>query len=93
MPKARDALLRAAIGAEYNCRPQPNAAKDFPSLLLRPITGIAAFLTTIAMAGLGLGVDVRAVARTGVRVTLAVTASLIVFSLMSYALIRAAGIG
>lgn len=64
-----------------------------PPLLLRPITGIAAFLTTIAMAGLGLGVDVRAVARTGVRVTLAVTASLIVLGLMSYALIRAAGIG
>ncbi len=64
-----------------------------PQLLLPPITGTAAFLTTIAMAGLGLGVDVRAVARTGVRVTLAVTASLIVLGLMSYALIRAAGIG
>lgn len=64
-----------------------------PPFLLRPITGVAAFLTTIAMAGLGLGVDVRAVARTGVRVTLAVTASLIVLGLMSYALIRAAGIG
>jgi uncharacterized integral membrane protein (TIGR00698 family) len=64
-----------------------------PMVLLRPITGTAAFLTTIAMAGLGLGVDVRAVARTGVRVTLAVTASLIVLGLMSYALIRAAGIG
>ena len=64
-----------------------------PPLLLRPVTGTAAFLTTIAMAGLGLGVDVRAVARTGVRVTLAVTASLIVLGLMSYALIRATGIG
>jgi uncharacterized integral membrane protein (TIGR00698 family) len=64
-----------------------------PPLLLRPVTGAAAFLTTIAMAGLGLGVDVRAVARTGVRVTLAVTASLIVLGLMSYGLIRAAGIG
>ena len=64
-----------------------------PPLLLRPVTGTAAFLTTIAMAGLGLGVDVRAIARTGVRVTLAVTASLIVLGLMSYALIRAAGIG
>jgi hypothetical protein len=64
-----------------------------PIMLLRPITGTAAFLTTIAMAGLGLGVDVRAVARTSVRVTLAVTASLIVLGLMSYALIRAAGIG
>src|SRR5579872_2630532 len=64
-----------------------------PPLLLAPITGTAAFLTTIAMAGLGLGVDIRAVARTGMRVTLAVTASLIVLGLMSYALIRATGIG
>ena len=64
-----------------------------PQALLPPITRTAAILTTIAMAALGLGVDVRAVARTGVRVTLAVTASLIVLGMMSYALIRAAGIG
>jgi uncharacterized membrane protein YadS len=48
-------------------------------------------MTTIAMAGLGLGVDVRAVARTGLRVTLAVTLSLIVLGLMSYGLIRFTG--
>ena len=53
------------------------------TVLLAPITGTAAFLTTIAMAGLRLGVDIRAVARTGMRVTLAVTASLIVLGLMS----------
>jgi uncharacterized integral membrane protein (TIGR00698 family) len=64
-----------------------------PQALLPPITHTAAILTTIAMAALGLGVDVRAVARTGVRVTLAVTASLIVLGVMSYALIRMAGIG
>jgi uncharacterized integral membrane protein (TIGR00698 family) len=63
-----------------------------PPALLPPVTSTAAFLTTIAMAGLGLGVDVRVVARTGVRVTLAVTASLVVLGLMSYALIRATGI-
>jgi uncharacterized membrane protein YadS len=44
------------------------------------------------MAALGLGVDVRTVARTGVRVTLAVTASLIVLGMMSYGLIRLVGI-
>jgi len=44
------------------------------------------------MAALGLGVDVRVVARTGVRVTLAVTASLILLGIMSYALIRISGI-
>jgi uncharacterized integral membrane protein (TIGR00698 family) len=63
-----------------------------PPSLLPAITRAAALLTTIAMAALGLGVDVRVVARTGVRVTLAVTASLIVLGVMSYALIRVAGI-
>jgi uncharacterized membrane protein YadS len=43
------------------------------------------------MAALGLGVDVRVVAKTGIRVTLAVTASLIVLGVMSYALIRLTG--
>jgi uncharacterized membrane protein YadS len=43
------------------------------------------------MAALGLGVDVRVVARTGARVTLAVTVSLIALGVMSYALIRLLG--
>jgi uncharacterized integral membrane protein (TIGR00698 family) len=60
-----------------------------PGVVLPPLTRTAGLLTTVAMAGLGLGVDVRVVARTGVRVTLAVTASLIVLGLMSYALILA----
>ncbi len=64
-----------------------------PHVLLPPITRAAGLMTTVAMAGLGLGVDVRAVARTGPRVTLAVTLSLIVLGLMSYGLIRLAGIG
>jgi uncharacterized integral membrane protein (TIGR00698 family) len=63
-----------------------------PQILLPPITRAAGLMTTIAMAALGLGVDVRIVARTGVRVTLAVTASLIVLGLMSYGLIRLVGI-
>jgi uncharacterized integral membrane protein (TIGR00698 family) len=62
-----------------------------PQSVLPAITAFAAFLTTIAMAALGLGVDVRAVARTGARVTLAVTASLIVLGVMSYGLIRLTG--
>ena len=62
-----------------------------PQNILPAITSFAAFLTTIAMAALGLGVDVRAVARTGARVTLAVTASLIVLGVMSYGLIRLMG--
>ena len=63
-----------------------------PQVALPPITHIAATLTTIAMAALGLGVDIRVVAKSGVRVTLAVTASLIVLGLISYALICVAGI-
>ncbi len=64
-----------------------------PQIMLAPITHTAAVLTTVAMAALGLGVDVRVVARTGIRVTLAVTASLIVLGAMSYTLIRVMGIG
>jgi uncharacterized integral membrane protein (TIGR00698 family) len=63
-----------------------------PESLVFPITRTAAFLTTVAMAALGLGVDARVVARTGLRVTLAVTASLIVLGAMSYGLIRMVGI-
>ena len=59
-----------------------------PQVALPPITHIAAALTTIAMAALGLGVDIRVLAKSGVRVTLAVTASLMVLGLISYALIR-----
>jgi uncharacterized integral membrane protein (TIGR00698 family) len=58
-----------------------------PQSILPAIIGFAALLTTIAMAALGLGVDVRVVARTGVRVTLAVSASLAVLGLMSYGLV------
>jgi uncharacterized integral membrane protein (TIGR00698 family) len=64
-----------------------------PQAVLPAITRAAALLTTVAMAALGLGVDVRVVARTGVRVTLAVTASLVVLGVMSYGLIRLVGIG
>jgi uncharacterized integral membrane protein (TIGR00698 family) len=63
-----------------------------PQDLLRPLRATAAILTTIAMAALGLGVDVRVVAKAGLRVASAVTASLIVLGLISFALIRLAGI-
>lgn len=63
-----------------------------PALVLPALTRTAALLTTVAMAGLGLGVDVLIVARTGTRVTFAVTASLIALGMMSYALILASEI-
>jgi uncharacterized integral membrane protein (TIGR00698 family) len=63
-----------------------------PLAALPSLTHTAALLTTVAMAALGLGVDVRVVARTGLRVTLAVTVSLIALGAMSYALIKVLGI-
>lgn len=59
--------------------------------LLKPIATTATVLTTISMAALGLGVDVKTVAQAGVRVVLAVTTSLIVLAAMSLALIYAIG--
>ena len=63
-----------------------------PASLLPPIKGTASLLTTVSMAGLGLGVDVRVVARAGMRVTAAVIASLIVLGGISLGLIRLLGI-
>jgi uncharacterized integral membrane protein (TIGR00698 family) len=63
-----------------------------PQDLLKPLRTTAAILTTLAMAALGLGVDVRVVAKAGLRVATAVTASLVVLAVISFALIRLAGI-
>lgn len=62
-----------------------------PQDVVRPLRIIAGLLTTIAMAALGLGVDVRVVAKAGLRVTIAVTASLVVLGIISFALIRFVG--
>jgi len=63
-----------------------------PLHYVEPIRTVASILTTIAMAALGLGVDVRTVAKAGLRVTLAVTLSLIVLGVISFALIRLAAL-
>jgi uncharacterized integral membrane protein (TIGR00698 family) len=63
-----------------------------PARLLGPLKFTAATLTTISMAGLGLGVDVRVVAKAGARVTAAVTISLIALCGISLILIRVVGI-
>jgi uncharacterized integral membrane protein (TIGR00698 family) len=62
-----------------------------PVGLLKPVATAATVLTTVSMAALGLGVDVKVVAEAGLRVVVAVTASLIVLALMSVALINALG--
>jgi uncharacterized integral membrane protein (TIGR00698 family) len=63
-----------------------------PRDLIGPLRTIAAVLTTIAMAALGLGVDIRTVAKAGPRIVTAVTASLLVLGVISFVLIRLAGI-
>jgi uncharacterized integral membrane protein (TIGR00698 family) len=54
------------------------AVGAFPLALLRPTTAISGWLTVVSMAALGLGTDLRAVARAGPRVTAVVTLSLLV---------------
>ena len=71
------------------------AARSFgliPGGMLPPIKTAANLLTTISMAALGLGVDVRVVAQAGVRVTAAVTLSLVVLGAISLGLIRVLGV-
>ena len=62
-----------------------------PAAALPPIAGTASLLTTVSMAALGLGVDVRVVARAGLRVTAAVTLSLVVLGTIGFGLIRFLG--
>ncbi len=59
-----------------------------PAPLLLPLKNISAVLTTISMAALGLGVDVKDLASAGLRVSAAVTLSLFVLGGISLGLIR-----
>ncbi|WP_336492065.1 YeiH family protein [Methylobacterium nigriterrae] len=63
-----------------------------PQVALGPIATVATLLTIVSMAALGLGVDVRVVARAGGRVTAAVTLSLIALGGVSFGLIHLLGI-
>ena len=63
-----------------------------PDGVLPPVALAANLLTVLAMAALGLGVDVRTVARAGARVTGTVTLSLLVLGLIGWLLIEAAGV-
>ena len=62
-----------------------------PTPALAPIAIVANRLTVVSMAALGLGVDIRTVAKAGPRVTAAVTLSLTALAAISYALIRLIG--
>jgi uncharacterized integral membrane protein (TIGR00698 family) len=63
-----------------------------PAVVLPPVAYVATLLTVLSMAALGLGVDVRTVARAGPRVTAAVTLSLLVLGAISWGLIKGAGL-
>jgi uncharacterized integral membrane protein (TIGR00698 family) len=63
-----------------------------PHAMLAPLAGAANVLTVISMAALGLGTDLRAVARAGGRVTATVTISLLVLGFISFGLIRLLGV-
>ena len=63
------------------------SANAIPAVLLGPAATAATWLTIISMAALGLGVDVRTVARAGGRVTTAVVLSLLTLGAISGALI------
>ncbi len=63
-----------------------------PKAMLPPTKTAATLLTTVSMAALGLGVDIRVVAHAGLRVTAAVTLSLLVLGAISLGLIRLLGV-
>jgi uncharacterized integral membrane protein (TIGR00698 family) len=63
-----------------------------PEMVVRPLALAATLLTTLSMAALGLGVDVRTVANAGMKVSATVTLSLVVLGAVSLALIRSLGL-
>lgn len=68
------------------------SAGFIPAKALAPMGSTATILTVIAMAALGLGVDVRVVARAGGPVTVTVVLSLLALGAVSYTLIRLLGL-
>jgi uncharacterized integral membrane protein (TIGR00698 family) len=64
-----------------------------PAEVAGPVREVSRWMTVLAMAALGLGVDVRVLGRVGPRVIAAVTASLLVLITLSATLIFALGIG
>ncbi len=58
-----------------------------PASAIAPIGGVAGALTIVSMAALGLGVDVRALAKAGTKVASVVTLSLLLLGLMAALLV------
>ena len=68
------------------------SADLIPHLVLAPAAASANILTIVAMAALGLGVDIKVVAQAGGRVTTTVIVSLLVLIGISLCLIRVLGV-
>ena len=69
------------------------SANLVPAAALVPAATAANLLTIVSMAALGLGTDLKVVARAGARVIAAVTLSLVFLGGISFGLIRLIGIG
>jgi uncharacterized integral membrane protein (TIGR00698 family) len=69
-----------------------NSLGLLPGAVLGPMRLAAGALTAVAMAALGLGVDVRALGRVGARVTAAVATSLLILIGISLGLIHVLGV-
>lgn len=63
-----------------------------PEAAISPVKSVTSLLTTVSMAALGLGVELRVVAQAGIRVVAAVTVSLLVLVVISVGLIRLLGL-
>ena len=68
------------------------SAGAIPVAVVGPVRALSAWLTVAAMAALGLGCDLRAIARAGRPIVLTVTGSLVMLVLLSVALIHGLGI-
>ena len=63
-----------------------------PMPWLAPLNEVSTVLTIVSMAALGLGVDMRTVARAGARVIVTVTGSLLLIAAIAIAMIHALGV-
>ncbi|WP_227309434.1 YeiH family protein [Acidisoma cellulosilyticum] len=69
------------------------SASLVPHALIKPAETTATLLTVVSMAALGLGVDIRAVAQSGARVTATVILSLAALGVVSLALLSCLHLG
>jgi uncharacterized integral membrane protein (TIGR00698 family) len=64
-------------------------AQERPVSVAQLVATVSGFLLTVAMAGVGLGVDVRNLARVGMRALYVGSASALILAVFSYALLKA----